>query len=307
MVEKVVILGSGPAGLTAALYAARDDLKPIIIGGFNAGGQLMLTTEVENYPGFPSGIYGAELIDNMRKQAEKFGAIFVNDDVKEVNFNSSPFKLKTSTEVFDAHSVIIATGASAKWLGLESEKKFIGKGISSCATCDAAFFRNKEVAVVGGGDTALEDAIFLTKFATKVHIIHRREEFKASRLAQDRVKANPKIDLILNSEVIEILGESSVTGAKIRNNKTNKITEIKIDGLFVAIGYKPNTDFLKEAIKLDEQGYIIVSDEVKTNIDGIFVAGDVADKIYKQAVIAAGAGAKAALEVRFYLQKKNII
>ncbi|MCL5106078.1 MAG: thioredoxin-disulfide reductase [Candidatus Marsarchaeota archaeon] len=307
MVEKVVILGSGPAGLTAALYAARDDLKPIIIGGFNAGGQLMLTTEVENYPGFPSGIYGAELIDSMRKQAEKFGAVFVNDDVKEVDFNSRPFKLKTAAAKFEAHSVVVATGASARWLGIESEKKFIGKGVSSCATCDGAFFKNKEVAIVGGGDTALEDAIFLAKFATKVHIIHRRDEFKASRLAQDRARANPKIDFILNSEVTEILGSGSVTGLRVANNKTNETSDIRVDGLFVAIGYKPNTGFLKGALDLDEQGYIVVSDEVKTKIDGIFVAGDVADKIYKQAVVAAGAGAKAALEVRFYLQRNDLM
>lgn len=307
MVEKVVILGSGPAGLTAALYAARDDLKPIIIGGFNAGGQLMLTTEVENYPGFPSGIYGAELIDSMRKQAEKFGAVFVNDDVKEVDFNSRPFKLKTAAAEFEAHSVVVATGASARWLGIESEKKFIGKGVSSCATCDGAFFKNKEVAIVGGGDTALEDAIFLAKFATKVHIIHRRDEFKASRLAQDRARANPKIDFILNSEVTEILGSGSVTGLRVANNKTNETSDIRVDGLFVAIGYKPNTGFLKGALDLDEQGYIVVSDEVKTKIDGIFVAGDVADKIYKQAVVAAGAGAKAALEVRFYLQRNDLM
>ncbi len=307
MVEKVIIIGSGPAGLTAALYCARDGMKPVIIGGVAAGGQLMLTTEVENYPGFVGGIYGSDLIDSMRKQAEKFGANFIGDDVKDIDLKSKPFKIKTGSKEFESHSIIIATGASAKWLGLETEKKFIGHGVSSCATCDGPFFKNKEVIVVGGGDTALDDALFLTKFAKKVTLIHRREEFKASKIMQDRVHSNEKINIILNSAITEILGNEIVTGIKIKNIKTDEINKIDLDGVFVAIGYSPNTDFLKNKIELDEQGYVVTKNEVKTNVDGVFAAGDVSDKIYKQAIVAAGSGAKAALETRFYLQRNELL
>ncbi len=307
MTEKIIIIGSGPAGLTAALYCARDDMKPIIIGGSIAGGQLMLTTEVENFPGFENGIYGSELISSMRKQAEKFGAEFINTDVIDIDLNSKPFKIKTESQEFESYSVIIASGASSKWLGLESEKKFIGKGVSSCATCDGVFFRNKEVAIVGGGDTALNDALFLTKFVKKVTIIHRRNEFRASKIMQDRVHSNEKINIIFDSVITEVLGNEIVTGIKIKNNKTNEIIQLNLDGVFVAIGYSPNTSFLKNKIELDEQKYIITKEDIKTNINGVFAAGDVCDKIYKQAIIAAGSGAKAALETRFYLQEKNLL
>lgn len=307
MIEKIVIIGSGPAGLTAALYCARDDMKPIIISGVAAGGQLMLTTEVENFPGFENGIYGSELIDSMKKQAEKFGAKFINGDVIDIDLNSNPFKIKTESQEFESYSVIIATGASARWLGLESEKKFIGKGVSSCATCDGAFFKNKEVAIVGGGDTALNDALFLTRFVKKVTIIHRRNEFRASKIMQDRVHSNEKINIILDSVITEVLGNEIVTGIKIKNNKTNEISQLNLEGVFVAIGYSPNTNFLKDKIELDEQKYIITKQDIKTNVDGVFAAGDVCDKIYKQAIIAAGSGAKAALETRFYLQKKELL
>ncbi len=307
MTEKIIIIGSGPAGLTAALYCARDDMKPIIIGGSIAGGQLMLTTEVENFPGFENGIYGSELISSMRKQAEKFGAEFINTDVIDIDLNSKPFKIKTESQEFESYSVIIASGASSKWLGLESEKKFIGKGVSSCATCDGVFFRNKEVAIVGGGDTALNDALFLTKFVKKVTIIHRRNEFRASKIMQDRVHSNEKINIIFDSVITEVLGNEIVTGIKIKKNKTNEIIQLNLDGVFVAIGYSPNTSFLKNKIELDEQKYIITKEDIKTNINGVFAAGDVCDKIYKQAIIAAGSGAKAALETRFYLQEKNLL
>jgi len=307
MVEKIIIIGSGPAGLSAALYCARDDMKPIIISGVPAGGQLMLTTEVENFPGFENGIYGSKLIDSMRKQAEKFGAKFINSNVIDIDLNSKPFKIKTESQEFESYSVIIATGASSRWLGLESEKKFIGRGVSSCATCDGVFFKNKEVAIVGGGDTALNDALFLTRFVKKVTIIHRRNEFRASKIMQDRVHSNEKINIILNSIVTEVLGNEIVTGIMIKNNKTSEISQLNLEGVFVAIGYSPNTSFLKNKIELDEQKYIITKQDIKTNIEGVFAAGDVCDKIYKQAIIAAGSGAKAALETRFYLQKENLL
>lgn len=307
MVEKVIIIGSGPAGLTAALYTARDDMKPVIVGGVAAGGQLMLTTTVENFPGFTDGIYGSDLIDSIRKQAEKFGARFIGEDVIDIDFKTYPFKVKTDSVEFETYSIIIATGASAKWLRIESEKKFIGRGVSSCATCDGPFFKNKKVVVVGGGDTALEDAIFLTKFATKVTIIHRRNEFRANKTSQDKILSNQKINIIWDSTITEILGNKTVSGIKIKNIKTNEEEHLDIDGVFVAIGHSPNTNFLKNKLELDEQGYIITKDEVKTKIDGVFVAGDVSDNIYQQAITAAGKGAEAALQTRFYLQRKNLL
>lgn len=300
-IEDMIIIGSGPAGYTAAVYAAREDFKPIVISGIASGGQLMLTNVVENYPGFPNGILGPELMDLFKKQAETFGARIVNDNVMDIDLGSRPFKIVTSDSTYYANSVIISTGASAKWLGIESETKFIGKGVSSCATCDGAFFKKKDVIVVGGGDTAMEDSIFLTKFANSVTIVHRRDQFKASKIMQERAKSNPKIRIMLNTVVDEVLGLEKVDGVKLMNVVTGEATTMRIDGVFVAIGYTPNTFFLKGKLKLDEQGYIITKEEVKTDIEGVFVAGDVADRVYRQAVTAAGSGAKAAIEAREYL------
>lgn len=300
--EEVIIIGSGPAGLTAAIYLAREGFNPLMITGIEAGGQLLLTTTIENFPGFPDGIYGNELIDLMREQARKFGTKFIGENVTEVDFSSFPLKVKTSFETHEAKSVIIATGASAKWLGIESEKKFVGKGVSSCATCDGAFFRNKNVIVVGGGDTAMQDADFLTKFASSVTIIHRRDEFRASKIMQDRAFSNPKIKVIYSSVIEEILGDQKIKSVRIRNLKTNEMTTMDIDGVFVAIGYNPNTKFLSGKLDTDEQGYLLVEEEVKTNVKGVFAAGDVVDRKYKQAITAAGSGAKAAIEAREYLR-----
>ena len=302
MVEDIIIIGSGPAGLTAALYTAREDFKPVVITGLSAGGQLLLTTTVENYPAFPDGVGGTDLVELMRKQAEKFGARFIGEDVTDVDFSSRPFKIKTASQAFEANSVIIATGASARWLGIPSEQKFIGRGVSSCATCDAPFYKGKDVIVVGGGDTAMEDSLFLTKFVNSVTIVHRRDQFRASKIMQERVKSNPKIKIIWNSVVEEITGDAKVTGVELRNVLTNESTELQVGGVFVAVGYEPNTKFLQGKLELDQNGYVVAKDEVKTAIEGVFVAGDVADHVYKQAITAAGSGAKAALEVRTYLQ-----
>lgn len=305
MAEDLIIIGSGPAGLTAAIYTAREDFKPLVITGLSSGGQLLLTTKVENYPAFPDGIDGPELVESMRKQAEKFGARFANEDVVDIDLSSKPIKIKTSSGEYEANAVIIATGASAKWLGIPSEQKYIGKGISSCATCDAPFFKGKNVVVVGGGDTAMEDSLFLTKFVESVTIVHRRGEFRASKIMQGRVLSNPKIKVIWDSEVAEVLGNGKVTGVKIKNVKSGEVTEMNVDGVFVAIGYAPNTKFLQGKLKLDEQGYIITKDEVLTDIEGVFVAGDVSDRKYRQAITAAGSGSKAALEARAYIQELN--
>lgn len=306
MVENVIILGGGPAGLTAALYAARDGFDPLVISGVNAGGQLLLTTTVENFPGFTDGIQGPELMDKLKRQAEKFGARFVQNDVTEVDFSSKPYKVKVGSQEYEGKSIIVATGASAKWIGIESESKFIGRGVSSCATCDAPFFKGKNVIVVGGGDTAMEDSIFLTRFANSVTIVHRRDAFRASKIMQDKALSNPKIKVLWNSTVEEIIGDKKVSGVKIKNVVTNELTEMPIDGVFVAVGYKPNTDFLNGKLPLDAKGYIITKEEVKTDLPGVFVAGDVADHVYRQAITAAGSGTKAALEARAYLQSLGV-
>ncbi len=297
----VIIIGSGPAGLTAAIYTTRADLKTLVIAGGKWGGQLMLTTLVENFPGFPEGIQGPDLMQNMRKQAEHFGAEFLDEDFVSADFSIKPFKVTASDKTFEGKSVIIATGADTKWLGVPGEKEKIGRGVSSCAPCDAVFFRNKNVIVVGGGDSAMEEALVLTKFATSVTLVHRKDSFKASEIMQKRVKENPKIKIILNSEVTEILGEQNVTGVKIKNNKTNQVSEIPIDGVFVAIGHMPNTKIFKD-IDLDEAGFVKVHDHFLTNKDGVFVAGDVHDSHYKQAVTAAGYGCAAALEAEKWLE-----
>ena len=263
---------------------------------------MLLTTTVENYPGFPDGVDGPALIEHMMNQAKKFGTRFVYENATEVDFSKKPFKIKTAEKEFEAQCVIIATGANAKWLGIESEKKFTGRGVSNCATCDGPFYKGKDVIVVGGGDTAMEDSTFLTRFANSVTIVHRKDSFKASKLMQDRAIANPKIKVIWNSTVDEIVGDKSVTGVKLRNVVTNQVTEMKIDGVFVAIGYTPNTNIFKGKLNLDTMGYIVPKDEVYTGIDGVFVAGDVADHFYRQAATAAGSGVKAALIAREYLQ-----
>jgi len=302
MIEDVIIIGSGPAGLSAALYTAREGFNPLVITGLSAGGQLLLTNIVENYPAFPEGVQGSELVELIRKQAEKFGTRFINEDVVDVDFSVKPLRIKTASKEYQANCIIIASGASSNWLGLPSEQKLIGKGVSSCATCDAPFFKNKDVIVVGGGDTAMEDSLFLTKFAKSVTIVHRRDQFRASKIMQDRVLSNPKTKVIWNSALEEILGKTVVTGAKVKDLLTNKTTTLNVQGIFIAIGYTPNTKFLANKLKLDKNGYIITKDEVKTDIQGVYVAGDVADKVYRQAATAAGSGVKAAIEVRTYLQ-----
>nr|MBI5456095.1 thioredoxin-disulfide reductase [Candidatus Levybacteria bacterium] len=297
----VIIIGSGPAGLTAAIYTTRADLKTLVVAGGKWGGQLMLTTLVENFPGFPEGIQGPELMANMRKQAEHFGAEFIDEDFVSAEFSTKPFKVTVSDKVYEAKSVIIATGADTKWLDVKGEKEKIGRGVSSCAPCDAAFFRNKNVIVIGGGDSAMEEALVLTKFATSVTLIHRKEEFRASEIMQKRVKENPKIKIMFNSEVIEVLGEGNVTGVKIKNNKTGEESEMPVEGVFVAIGHMPNTSKFKD-IDLDEAGFVKVHDHFLTNKEGVFVAGDVHDSHYKQAITAAGYGCAAALEAQKWLE-----
>lgn len=303
MTYDVIIIGSGPAGLTAAIYTTRADFKTLVIAGGKWGGQLMLTTLVENFPGFPEGIQGPDLMAKMRKQAERFGAEFLDEDFVSADFSSKPFKITASDKTYVAKTVIIATGADTKWLGVAGEQEKIGRGVSSCAPCDAVFFRNKNVVVVGGGDSAMEEALVLTKFANSVTLVHRKDSFRASDIMQKRVKENPKIKILFNSEVIEILGEQNVTAVKIKNNQTNEIQEMPIEGVFVAIGHLPNSKLFKD-IDVDEQGFIKVYNHYSTNKEGVFVAGDVHDRNYKQAVTAAGFGCAAALEAQKWLENK---
>jgi thioredoxin reductase (NADPH) len=299
----VIIIGSGPAGLTAAIYTGRAKLQTLVIAGVAFGGQLMLTGEVENFPGFPEAVLGPELMGKMRKQAERFSAKILFQDATGVDFSSKPFKVKVGSQVFEAKSIIIATGASAKWLGLESEARLRGRGVSSCAVCDAPFFREKKVVVIGGGDTAVDEALTLTKFASQVTLIHRRSELRAEKILQDRVFSNKKIGFVWDSAVEEILGKNRVEGIRIRNVKTGSESEIATDAVFVAIGHKPNTDIFKGQIKLDSYDYIMVKDETKTSVEGVFVAGDVQDYRYQQAITAAGSGCKAALGAVKYLEE----
>lgn len=301
--EKLIILGGGPAGLAAAIYAAREGFEPFVVAGYNPGGQLLLTTVVENFPGFPDGVDGPEIINLMRKQAEKFGARFVNENATAVDLKKQPYKVTAGGHTYETESMIIATGANAKWLGIESEQKFIGKGVSSCGTCDGPFFKNKEVIVVGGGDTAMEDALFLTRFAKSVTVVHRRDELRASKIMQERAKNNPKIKFIFNTAVKEVKGDVSVKSVILENVTTGATTEMPINGVFVAIGYKPNTDIFEGQLKLNPNGYILAANEVETGIEGVYVAGDVADHYYRQAATASGSGVKAALHVREYLSK----
>jgi thioredoxin reductase (NADPH) len=298
----VLIIGSGPAGLTAAIYTTRADLKTLIIGGLKWGGQLMLTSKVENYPGFPDGILGPDLMELMKKQAVRFGGEFLQEDITSVDFSRRPFTVQVGDKKYQGKSVIIATGADTKWLGVPGEEKLIGRGVSSCATCDAAFFRGKDVITVGGGDTAMEDSIFLTNFAKSVTIVHRRDEFRASHIMLERAKKNPKIKFITNTEVKEIKGENKVESVVLFDNKTNKTEDMPIEGVFVAIGHIPNSKVFA-GIDVDQKGYIKVHDHYLTNIEGVFVAGDVHDYHYKQAVTAAGYGCAAALEAERWLRR----
>lgn len=300
--EKLIIIGSGPAGLTAAIYSARGNLSPLVIAGREAGGQLMLTTDVDDFPGFPEGIQGPDLMDKMRQQAERFDTRFISEDVVAVNLKSKPFEIKTETCTLFTETLIIATGASAMWLGLKSEWKLRGKGVSACAVCDGFFFKGKNVIVVGGGDTAMREAQHLSKVANNVTVVHRRDSLRAQPALEKLIKAQQNISFKLSSEIIEFLGEDKLTGIKIKDTKTGEISQMEIDGAFIAIGHKPNTTFLNGQIKLDEQGYIAVEDETKTSVEGVFVAGDVADHRYRQGVTAAGAGCKASLDVEEYLQ-----
>ncbi|MFA6456119.1 MAG: thioredoxin-disulfide reductase [Bacteroidota bacterium] len=309
--RKLIIIGSGPAGLTAAIYASRANLNPLIFEGIQPGGQLTITTEVENYPGFEHGIQGPELMDIMRKQALRFGAESQFKIVSKVDFTQRPFKVWADEELFTADAVIVSTGASAKWLGLESEKQFSGYGVSACATCDGFFFRNQEVYVVGGGDTAMEEASFLTKFASKLTLVHRREEFRASKVMQDRVLKNPKVSVEWNSVVEEIVGtvendKKKMTGLRLKNVKTGAVKEVKADGLFLAIGHKPNTEIFQGILDMHENGYLKVQPgTTKTNIEGVFAAGDVADHYYRQAVTAAGSGCMAAIDAERWLAEQE--
>ena len=301
----VIIIGSGPAGLTAAIYTARAKLKTLVVAGVMWGGQLMLTTEVENFPGFKDGILGPDLMDNMRLQAERFGAEILFEDASSVDFSTKPFKVEAGGKTYEGRSVIIATGASPRWLGLESEQRLRGRGVSVCATCDAAFFRDKVTVVVGGGDTAMEEALALSKFARKVKVVHRRDKLRASKILQERAFNDPKIEFIWNSVVQEILGEDRVEGVRLRRTDTGEESEMKCDAVFLAIGHKPNTEIFKGQVELDEKGYVVAYDGTRTSVKGVFVAGDVQDFRYKQAVTAAGSGCKAALDVIKYLDEET--
>lgn len=298
----MVIVGSGPAGLTAAVYAARGSLNPVVIAGREAGGQLMLTTDVDDFPGFAEGIQGPDLMDKMRKQAERFETRFIDEDVVSVDLSQKPFVIKSESRTLKSDSLIIATGASAMWLGLPSEQRLIGKGVSSCAVCDGFFFKGKNVVVVGGGDSAMREANYLSKLCKKVTVVHRRDQLRAQPALQELVKSKKNVEFIWNSVVDEILGQSKVEGVKLKNTQDGKIRKLQVDGVFIAVGHRPNTDFLKGQVDLDEKGYVVVKNETHTGIDGVFVAGDVADYHYRQAVTAAGAGCKAAFDAEEYLE-----
>jgi len=303
---KVVIIGSGPAGLTAAIYTARANLEPLILEGSQPGGQLTITTEVENYPGFAEGITGPQLMDDMRKQATRFGAVSKFEIVTDVDLSKRPFKITAESKQYTADSVIIATGASARWLGIESEKKFMGFGVSACATCDGFFFKEKEIIVVGGGDSAMEEATFLTKFASKVYIVHRREGFRSSKIMLEKAQKNEKIEFMLNKVIEEIKGERNVTSVVLKDTQNNELSEMKIDGIFMAIGHIPNTQIFADEIDSDESGYLKTeAGSTRTNIEGVFACGDVQDKIYRQAVTAAGSGCMAAIDAERYLEAQE--
>jgi thioredoxin reductase (NADPH) len=305
-VREVIIIGGGPAAFTAALYSARANLDPLVIEGFAWGGQLMITSDVENYPGYPDGVLGPEMMQDFRRQAERFGTEFLTDDVTKVDFSERPFRVWVGEDEYRAEAVIVATGANARQLGLESEKKLQGRGVSYCAVCDAAFFKEREIVVVGGGDSAMEEATFLAKFAAKVTVVHRRDAFRASPIMVDRARANEKIEFLLDSVVEEVLGDDTVTGVVVRNVKTGELTEIPADGFFVAIGHDPNTALFRGQLDMDEAGYMETKGKTtETNVVGVFAAGDVQDHVYRQAVTAAGSGCMAALDAERFLAARE--
>lgn len=305
--RRVLIVGSGPAGYTAAIYSARAELEPLMLAGLNFGGQLMITTDVENYPGYPDGVSGPLMMEELQKQAERFGTDILFEDATSIDFSSRPFKVATDNKSYTADAVIVATGASAQWLGLESEQRFVNLGVSACATCDGALFRNKPMAVVGGGDTAMEEALFLTRFATKVTLIHRRGELRASKIMQQRVLANEKIEMAWHSEVDEVLGEDFVTGVRLRDVRDGSLRDVDIEALFIAIGHQPNTSLFKGVLTMDEAEYLKVeAGTTRTSIEGVFACGDVADPTYRQAVTAAGTGCMAAIDSERWLAEQTI-
>jgi thioredoxin reductase (NADPH) len=298
MSEKMIIIGSGPAGLTG--------LEPLMVEGMERGGQLMITTDVENFPGFPDGIMGPDLMEQIRKQAERFGTRIITSNVTEVDFSERPFKVWVGKDLYEADSVIISTGASARWLGVPGEKELTGYGVSACATCDGFFFRDRELIVVGGGDTAMEEALFLTKFASKVTVVHRRDEFRASTIMSDRVLKHPKVDVIWNAEVAEVYGDTVVQGVKLKSTVDGEIVDFKTDGVFVAIGHDPNTKIFVDHLDLDDGGYIVSpAGQTQTSVEGVFAAGDVSDKVYRQAITAAGIGCQAALDAERWLESTH--
>ena len=303
--ERLIIIGSGPAGLTAAIYAARANLAPLVFAGYQYGGQLMLTTEVENYPGFPNGIMGPELMETFRAQAERFGAKIENVDVVKVDFTKRPLRVWTDDREYQAESVIVATGASARWLDIPGEERLRGQGVSSCATCDGAFFRDRRIVVVGGGDSAMEEGLFLTRFGSKVTVVHRRDTLRASKIMAERAMNHPKIEFIWNAAVEEVKGELKVEALVVRDLSSGTSFELEADAMFVAIGHDPNTAIFRDQLELDKQGYLVSRDGVRTAIEGVFVAGDVYDHRYRQAVTAAGMGCKASMEAEKYLEARE--
>lgn len=315
--HKIIIIGSGPAGLTAALYTARANLNPLAIEGFEAGGQLMLTTEVENFPGFVDGIMGPELMDTMRKQAERFGTVYLSDDASSVDFSERPFKVMAGGQSYSAEAIIISTGASAKMLGLPNERRLMGRGVSTCATCDGPFFRNQHLIVIGGGDSAMEEALFLSRFAERVTVVHRRSELRASKIMQERAFANPKISFVWNAEIQEVLGEEKMTGVRILDVQTQESSELPAGGMFIAIGHIPNSQLFEGKLEMDAEGYLITGSSLsddpdpgspfasRTSVDGVFASGDVVDHVYRQAITAAGMGCMAAIDAERWLERQG--
>ncbi|MHC5036677.1 MAG: thioredoxin-disulfide reductase [Planctomycetota bacterium] len=304
--RKVIVLGSGPAGCTAAIYLGRAGLPPLILEGIQPGGQLTITTEVDNFPGFPEGVQGPQLMMEMKKQAERFGAELALEEAEEVDFSTSPLRVKHGGAWEETHCVIVATGASARWLGVQGEKDLRGRGVSACATCDGAFFKDREIAIIGGGDSALTEAVFLTRFASKVTLIHRRQEFRGTKINVDMATENPKIEFLLDSVVEEVVGKERVNGARVRNVKSGETSTLPLEGVFVAIGHVPNTQVLQGKVAMDEEGYVLTFGGTRTNVPGVFAAGDVVDRVYRQAITAAGQGCMAAIDAGRYLQEKGL-